>query len=61
MKQLETLKAEGRIEEARQHGLLQLIAHPRHAGCITKLPACTITWDERHRPFHSTNRLSHWG
>lgn len=32
MKQLETLKAEGRIEEARQHGLLQLIAHQRHAG-----------------------------
>ncbi len=31
MKQLNTLKAEGRIEEARQHGLLQLIAHPAHA------------------------------
>ena len=31
MKQLETLRAEGRIEEARQHGLLQLIEHPQHA------------------------------
>ncbi|MFM5587615.1 tetratricopeptide repeat protein [Aeromonas rivipollensis] len=31
MKLLETLKAEGRIEEARQHGLLQLIEHPQHA------------------------------
>lgn len=31
MKQLETLRAEGRIEEERQHGLLQLIAHPGHA------------------------------
>ena len=31
MKQLNTLKAEGRIEEARQHGLLQLIEHPAHA------------------------------
>ena len=31
MKQLNTLKAEGRIEEARQHGLLQLIEHPQHA------------------------------
>ena len=31
MKQLNTLKAEGRIEEARQHGLLQLIEHPTHA------------------------------
>ncbi|WP_439826349.1 tetratricopeptide repeat protein [Aeromonas caviae] len=31
MKQLNTLKAEGRIEEARQHGLLQLIAYPAHA------------------------------
>lgn len=31
MKQLEALKAEGRIEEARQHGLLQLVEHPQHA------------------------------
>ncbi|MGU5739057.1 tetratricopeptide repeat protein [Aeromonas caviae] len=31
MKQLNTLKAEGRFEEARQHGLLQLIAYPAHA------------------------------
>ena len=31
MKLLEPLKAEGRIEEARQHGLLQLIEHPQHA------------------------------
>ena len=31
MKLLETLKAEGRIEEARQHGLLQLIEYPQHA------------------------------
>lgn len=31
MKQLEALKAEGRIEEARQHGLLQIAEHPRHA------------------------------
>ncbi len=31
MKQLNTLKAEGRIEEARQHGLLQLIEPPTHA------------------------------
>ena len=31
MKQLQDLKAEGRIEEARQHGLLQLIEHPQHA------------------------------
>ncbi|MDU4187739.1 tetratricopeptide repeat protein [Aeromonas caviae] len=31
MKQLNTLKAEGRIEETRQHGLLQLIEHPNHA------------------------------
>ncbi|MCJ7928118.1 tetratricopeptide repeat protein [Aeromonas caviae] len=31
MKQLNTLKAEGRLQEARQHGLLQLIEHPTHA------------------------------
>lgn len=31
MKQLEALKAEGRIEEARQHGLLQIAEHPKHA------------------------------
>ncbi|MGY6039892.1 tetratricopeptide repeat protein [Aeromonas sp. AE23HZ002T15] len=31
MKQLEALKAEGRIEEARQHGLLQITEHPQHA------------------------------
>lgn len=32
MKRLESLKAEGRIEEARQHGLLQLIKPPRDTG-----------------------------
>ncbi|MCS3457205.1 tetratricopeptide repeat protein [Aeromonas rivuli] len=31
MKLLEALRVEGRIEEARQHGLLQLIEHPLHA------------------------------
>ncbi len=31
MEQLQNLKAEGRIEEARQHGLLQLAEHPQNA------------------------------
>ncbi|MFM1715894.1 tetratricopeptide repeat protein [Aeromonas salmonicida] len=31
MEQLQNLKAEGRIEEARQHGLLQLAEHPQDA------------------------------
>lgn len=31
MKQLATLRAEERIEETRQHGLLPLIEHPAHA------------------------------
>ncbi|MGN5028977.1 hypothetical protein ACTFBV_09970 [Aeromonas rivipollensis] len=56
MKLLETLKAEGRIEEARQHGLLQLIEHPQHAELHYEVASLHDMQGARPRPFPSTRR-----
>ncbi|WP_461603588.1 hypothetical protein [Aeromonas salmonicida] len=61
MEQLQNLKAEGWIEEARQHGLLQLAEHPQNAELHYEVAGLQITWGERHRRSPSINGPSHWG
>lgn len=60
MKLLETLKAEGRIEEARQHGLLQLIEHPQHAELHYEVASLHDMQGREAQAIPSTRRPSGW-